>query len=80
MHREDNSIEYDGHERRRKAFLTEDQIEEIAERAADRAVQKMRSAALQEVGKWTLNKLAWLFTLVGVGIYFWMLKNGWIKP
>lgn len=76
----DAPADYTGPDRRRKAFLSEEQIEEIAERAADRAVQKMRSAALQEVGRWTLNKLMWILTVAGVGLYLWMLKNGWIEP
>jgi hypothetical protein len=70
---------YDGPERRAMP-LSEDQIEAIAEKAADRAIEKMKASALQGVGTWTLNKISWIFTLGAIGLYWWMLKNGWIKP
>ena len=78
-HRPPDAAPYGGPERRAMP-LSEVQIEYIAEKAADRAVEKMRSAAYREVGKWTLNKVTWIATVFGVGLYFWMLKNGWIKP
>ena len=47
---------YEGQERRSAAHLTEDQIELIAERAAERALEKVYAS----VGKSVVNKVLWL--------------------
>ena len=64
-------------ERRRP--LSEEQMEEIAERAAEKAVAKITSSVYQQVGKGVINKLMWLVGAVTVGIYFWLTGNGAIK-
>ena len=40
--------------------LTEEQLDEIANRAADRAVEKITQQVYQQVGKSVLNKLLWI--------------------
>jgi len=47
---------YDGQERRASAHLTEEQIELIAERAADKALEKVYAS----VGKSVVHKILWL--------------------
>lgn len=74
-----NHNHYQGPERR--AFpLSESQIEYIAEKAAEKAVAKMRSEAYQDVGRWTLNKLYWISGIVAVWVWYWLIKNGFLKP
>jgi len=65
---------YDRHE------LTDDQIEEIAERAAKKAVLSAKNEMYQGVGK---TVVGWAFYVVGavaIGIFVMGIKFGWIKP
>lgn len=52
--------------------LTDDQIEAIAERAAEVAFEKI----YQEVGKSVLKKLAWLVGAATVGLAMWLGGHG----
>lgn len=52
--------------------LSEDQIETIAERAAEVAFKKI----YEEVGKSVLTKLAWLAGAATVGAAMWLGGNG----
>jgi hypothetical protein len=71
--------EYSGPERR-SLPLSEDQIESIAERAAERAIERLKAGAYQGIGQWAVGKFFWIAGLVSVAIYWWLLKNGLIKP
>lgn len=64
---------YDKHE------LDDDQIEEIAERAAVKAVEKATRDFYAGVGKSVMSKLYWLLGLIIVGTALWLQKNGLIK-
>jgi hypothetical protein len=59
-------------EQRGNIPLTDSQIEEIAERAAEVALIKVYA----EVGKNVLKKLAWLTGVVVIGIAIWLAGNG----
>ena len=48
--------------------LTDDQIEQIAERAAEVAFEKI----YKEVGKSVLTKLAWMAGAAVVGLFIWL--------
>ena len=52
--------------------LTDAQINEIAEKAAERAFQKI----YQNVGKSVLTKLTWTVAASVVGIFMWLGGNG----
>lgn len=52
--------------------LTDDQIEAIAERAAEVAFEKI----YQEVGKSVLKKLAWMAGAATVGLVMWLGGHG----
>ena len=54
---------YSGVERRRSPALTDEQIEHIAQKAAELAVQKMTTEIYASVGKSILHKIFW-----GVGV------------
>jgi hypothetical protein len=52
--------------------LTDEQIEAIAERAAEVALNKVYT----EVGKNVLKKLAWLTGAAVVGLAMWLSEHG----
>ncbi len=58
------------------ATLTEDQIEEIAERAAERAMQKLTDHMYKQVGKSVVSKLFWIVGVISVGLYLWLKQKG----
>jgi hypothetical protein len=53
-------------------YLTEHDIDEIAEKAAERALEKVYT----EVGKSVLKKAAWLAGVVVIGFFMWLAGNG----
>lgn len=56
--------------------LTEDQIEEIAERAAERAMQKLTDHMYKQVGKSVVSKFFWIVGVISVGLYLWLKHKG----
>jgi predicted thioredoxin/glutaredoxin len=58
------------------AHLTEEQIEEIAERAAERAMKKLTDHMYKEVGRGVVNKLFWIIGVISVGLYLWLKQKG----
>lgn len=56
--------------------LTEEQIEEIAERAAERAMKKLTDHMYKEVGRGVVNKLFWIIGVISVGLYLWLKQKG----
>jgi len=57
-------------------MLTEEQIEEIAERAAERAMKKLTDHMYKEVGRGVVNKLFWIVGVISVGLYMWLKQKG----
>jgi hypothetical protein len=62
-------------ERRRPVRICQDQIEEIAnlaaERAAEKAVDLIKQDAYQSVGKLVIDKFLWMIGVIVMGVYFW---------
>lgn len=56
--------------------LTESQIEEIAEKAAQKAIDKLTGRIYQEVGKSVISKLFYVAGACAVGGYLWMKSKG----
>lgn len=56
--------------------LTEEQIEEIAERAAERAMRKLTDHMYKQVGKSVVSKLFWIVGVISVGLYMWLKQKG----
>ncbi len=56
--------------------LTEEQIEEIAERAAERAMAKLTDHMYKQVGKSVVSKLFWIVGIISVGLYLWLKQKG----
>jgi len=65
---------YDRHE------LSGDQIEEVAERAAKKAITLAEQQMYASVGKRVVNGIFILFGIVSVGLLVLAVKLGWIKP
>lgn len=70
---------YLGEERRVHEWLTEEQIELIAERAATRAVSKMTDQLYREVGRGVISKMLYLVGVVTVAAWAWAHNQGWAK-
>lgn len=56
--------------------LTDEEINSIAERAADRAVQKITSHIYQEIGKSIVSKMIWIVGVCSVGLFLWLQNKG----
>ena len=59
--------------------LTDEQIEEIAERAAKKAVEQMTNQIYLEVGKGVVKKALYLLGALIVGAGIWARAKGWIS-
>lgn len=70
---------YDGPERRSEPHISESQIEEIAERAAQRAMAKLTDEAYRTIGKGVLNKLFYIVGVLVTAAYFWATSKGLVK-
>lgn len=69
------NCEYNGPERRRMP-LSEEQIEAIAEKAADRAVKKLTDQVYREVGRGVISKFVWLVGAASIGVALWLNAKG----
>jgi hypothetical protein len=52
--------------------LTDAQLELIAEKAAERALEKVYT----EVGKSVLKKVAWITGVAIIGLFMWLASHG----
>lgn len=59
--------------------LTDEQIEEIADRAAKKAVEQMTNQIYMEVGKGVVKKALYLLGAFIVGAGIWAKAKGWIS-
>lgn len=55
----------------------ESSIEEIAERAADKAIEKLTSHLYQEVGKNIVSKLFYILGICIIGMALWLRDKGY---
>jgi putative NADH-flavin reductase len=65
-------MEYQGPERRAAFPLTEEQLEAIAERAAERALEKVYAS----IGKSVVQKILWVVGAASLAIFAWMKGSG----
>lgn len=68
--------QYSGPERRSQAHLTDEQIEDIAEKAAEKAIEKLTGDVYKAVGKSVVQKLFWIAGAITVGGYLYLKKIG----
>lgn len=59
--------------------LSESQIDEIAERAAKRAIEMARDDFYKDVGKSIVSKFTWGVGVSAVGLFLWLQSKGFIK-
>lgn len=67
--------EYTGPERRARSHMTEEQIDDIAERAAKKAVSEMTDMVYREVGKGVVKKVLFLVGAAVVGAVIWAKEH-----
>lgn len=73
---------YSGPDRRVRNFgqlLSEDQLEEIAERAAEKAIAKVTQDLYTSIGKAVLTKVVWSVGVAWVALIIWLNAKGFIK-
>lgn len=56
--------------------LTEEQIEQIAEKAAEKAIEKLTSHVYQEVGKSVISKLFYIVGASALAVWLWLKSKG----
>jgi len=66
-------------DRRMTISLTDEEIELIAEKAAEKAVAKMTNLVYREVGRGIINKFFWIVGVLSTALYFWAQSKGFIK-
>ena len=59
--------------------LTDEQIDAIAEKAADKAVSKITDMAYKQVGKSVISKLFYVTGVIVVAGYLYLQNHGWVK-
>lgn len=59
--------------------LTDEQIERIAERAAEKAVAKLTDNVYREIGKSVLQKFVYVVGAIAVALFLWLQSKGLIK-
>ena len=59
--------------------LTDEQMDDIAERAATRAVEKLTQDAYRAVGKSVVDKFLYIVGVCALGVYFYLQQKGYIK-
>lgn len=58
--------------------LTEEQIDTIAERAADKAVEKLTNHIYMEVGRGVIKRVVYVLGAFVIGVVLWAKKQGWL--
>ena len=78
---QDEKETYAGPDRRARNFgqLSDEQLEEIAERAAEKAIAKVTQDLYTSIGKAVLTKVIWSVGVAWVALIIWMQARGFIK-
>lgn len=58
--------------------LTEEQIDTIAERAAEKAVEKLTNHIYMEVGRGVIKRVVYALGAFVIGVVLWAKKQGWL--
>ena len=57
-------------------LYNDSELVEIAERAAERAVEKLTNHVYQQVGRSVVEKLFYIIGVCAVGLYLWLKSKG----
>lgn len=60
-------------------YLSDDQLEEIAERAAQKAIAKVTQDLYTSIGRAVLTKVVWSIGVAWVALIIWLNAKGFIK-
>lgn len=66
---------YSGPERRQSLHFSETQLDQLAEKAADKAVEKLTGQVYHQVGKGVVQKALWLIGAMAVGVIIWFKEH-----
>lgn len=64
--------DWNGEDRRAYAPLTEEQVEHIAEKAAEIAFRKV----YEQVGKGVISRMLWIVGACVIGVFIWLGSKG----
>lgn len=70
---------YPREERRRHPVISEELIEEIAEKAANKALEKMETNLYQAVGKTFINKVVQFIGAIVIALGVFLYQKGFLK-
>ena len=59
-----------------KVTLDDDELERIAERAAEKAIIKLTDHIYHEVGKSVISKFVYIVGACSLGLYLWLKSKG----
>lgn len=59
--------------------LDEEGMDKIAERAAEKAIEKLTNHVYQEVGRSVISKFVYIVGACSVGLYLWLKSKGVIS-
>ena len=57
-------------------MLNDTAIEQIAEKAAEKAIKKLTAQVYQEVGKSVISKFVYIIGACSIGLYLWLKSKG----
>ncbi len=59
--------------------MTDTEMDQLAEKAADKAVAKITANFYQEIGESVVKKVTFLIGVIVVGLYVFGQQHGWWK-
>lgn len=59
-----------------RPLLDDSELEKIAERAAEKAIEKLTTHVYQEVGKSVISKFVYVVGACSLGLYLWLKSKG----
>lgn len=57
-------------------LLDDSELEKIAERAAEKAINKLTNHVYQEVGRSVISKFVYIVGACSLGLYLWLKSRG----
>ena len=60
-------------------YLSDEQLDKLAEKAAEKAVEKMTNSIYKEVGKSVISKILWLVGVIAVSLALWLHSKGFLQ-
>ena len=59
-----------------RPLLDDSELEKIAERAAEKAIEKLTNHVYQEVGRSVISKVVYIVGACSLGLYLWLKSKG----